>query len=245
MVGNIPSPPTHSTSNILLLSILSKDKLTGPNYLDWIRALRIALRYEDKEYLLDEDLPILNDDASPEAEAEYNKQDTESRKVACLMLASLSPELQNSFENMGAFETNEQLREMFQEQATQERFQVVKSLMDCKHQDSTSVCTHVQKMKAYIDRLGNLGVNLPTELAIDIVLNSLSGAYKQFIVNFNMNNMNNMDKTLMELHGMLKTVEASMGKTQSTRSTAPSWPLGKVAVRRRKFLIPKGRERLK
>ncbi|KAJ9547874.1 hypothetical protein OSB04_020417 [Centaurea solstitialis] len=47
MADNLP-PPTHSTSNLTLLSILSKDKLTGPNYLDWIRALRIALRYEDK-----------------------------------------------------------------------------------------------------------------------------------------------------------------------------------------------------
>ena len=122
MAENLPPPPTHSTPNLSLLSILSKDKLTGPNYLDWVRALRIALRYEDKKYLLDEDLPILNDDASPEAEAEYNKQDTESRKVACLMLASMSPELQKSFENMGAFEINEQLREMFQEQARQERF---------------------------------------------------------------------------------------------------------------------------
>ena len=65
MAENLPPPPTHSTPNLSLLSILSKDKLTGPNYLDWIRALRIALRYDDKEYLLDEDLPILNDDASP------------------------------------------------------------------------------------------------------------------------------------------------------------------------------------
>lgn len=173
-----PPPPTHSTSNLTLLSILSKDKLTGPNYLDWIRALRIALRYEDKEYLLDEDLPILDDDTSPEAVTEYNKRFAESTKVACLMLASMSPELQKSFENMGAFELNEQLREMFQEQARQERFQVVKSLVECKQQDGAPVCAHVQKMKAYIDRLGNLGVDFPRELAIDMVLNSLSWAYK-------------------------------------------------------------------
>ena len=64
-------------------------------------------------------------------------------------------------------------------------------------------------MKAYIDRIGNLNVDFPNELAIDMVLNSLSGAYKQFIVNFN---MNNMEKTLMELHDMLKSAEVSMGK---------------------------------
>ncbi|KAJ9549604.1 hypothetical protein OSB04_022147 [Centaurea solstitialis] len=74
MAENLP-PPTHSTSNPTLLSILNKDKLTGPNYLDWIRALRVALRYEDKEYLLNEDLPILDDGASPEAVAKYDKHD--------------------------------------------------------------------------------------------------------------------------------------------------------------------------
>ncbi|KAJ9546740.1 hypothetical protein OSB04_019283 [Centaurea solstitialis] len=39
-----------------------QDKLNGPNHLDWIRTLRISLAYENKEYLLDEDLPILNDE---------------------------------------------------------------------------------------------------------------------------------------------------------------------------------------
>ncbi|KAJ9546436.1 hypothetical protein OSB04_018979 [Centaurea solstitialis] len=73
MVENLLPPPTHSTSNITLLSILSKGKLTVPNYLDWIRSLRISLRYEDKEYLLDEDLPILEDGAIPEAVVEYDK----------------------------------------------------------------------------------------------------------------------------------------------------------------------------
>ncbi|KAL4573188.1 hypothetical protein LXL04_019986 [Taraxacum kok-saghyz] len=59
------------------------------------------------------------------------------------------------------------------------------------------------KMKAYIDRLGNLSINFPNELAIDMVLNSSSGAYKPFVVNFNVHNLN---KTLMELHGMLRSM---------------------------------------
>jgi hypothetical protein len=97
-------------------------------------------------------------------------------------------------------------------------------------------------MKAYIDRLGNLGVNFSRELAIDMVLNSLSGAYKQFIVNFN---MNNMDKTLMELHGMLKTAEASMGKTQSTHSTAPVLAIKEGGCKKKKVSHPKGKGKAK
>ena len=52
-------PVTRSfQSNFNLMSFLNRKELTGPNYLDWVRALRIALRFEDMEYVLDEDLPV-------------------------------------------------------------------------------------------------------------------------------------------------------------------------------------------
>lgn len=66
---------------------------------------------------------------------------------------------------------------MVQEQARQEQFEIVKSLMACNHQGGASVCTHVQKMKSYTNKLENLGVQFPKELAIDMVLNSLSHSY--------------------------------------------------------------------
>ena len=40
---------------------------------------------------------------------------------------------------------------------------------------------------------------------------SLTNDYKQFVVNFN---INNMEKTILELHSMLKTVELSMGNNK-------------------------------
>lgn len=62
-------------------------------------------------------------------------------------------------------------------------------------------------MKSHIDRLENLGVKFPKELAIDMVLNSLTGSYQQFIMKYN---KNNLDKTLIELHNMIKAVGTSM-----------------------------------
>ena len=45
-------PPTNS--NFSLLSILQREKITcGANYLNWMRNLRISLRYDDREYVLD------------------------------------------------------------------------------------------------------------------------------------------------------------------------------------------------
>ena len=51
-----------------------------------------------------------------------------------------------------------------------------------------------------------------------MVLHLLSSLFHQPFMNYN---MNNFDKTLMELHGMLKVVEASMIKNKSSNATAP------------------------
>lgn len=73
-------------------------------------------------------------------------------------------------------------------------------------------------MKSYFDKRRNLGVEFPNDSAIDIPLNSLSSSYHQFIMNYN---MNNLDKTLMELHGMLKSAKASLLKAKGSNSTTP------------------------
>lgn len=104
--------------------------------------------------------------------------------------------------------------------------------MDCQHQDGNYVYVHVQKMKLYIDRLGNLGVKFPKELVVDMVLNSFSTSYHHFVMN---SNMNNIEKTLMDLHVMLRTIEANLPKTKRSNPTAPVWPLGMVQTRRRSF----------
>ena len=45
------------TSNLSLRSILEKDKLNVTNFLDWYRNLRIVLKQERKEYILDQPVP--------------------------------------------------------------------------------------------------------------------------------------------------------------------------------------------
>jgi hypothetical protein len=57
--------------------------------------------------------------------------------------------------------------------------------------------------------LEKLGSELKSDLAIDIILQSLPVSYEPFIMNFQ---MNGMEKTLAELHRMLKIVEESIKK---------------------------------
>ncbi|KAK8547478.1 hypothetical protein V6N12_031615 [Hibiscus sabdariffa] len=71
------------------------------------------------------------------------------------------------------------------------------------------VGAHVIKMMGYIQTLEKLGFALNDELAVDVVLQSLPDSFNQFVLNFNMNEIN---KTLPQLLGMLRTVESNMKK---------------------------------
>ena len=48
--------------------ILTENKLTGKNYLDWECNLRIVLRQERKLYVIDEDPPTVPDENATEEE---------------------------------------------------------------------------------------------------------------------------------------------------------------------------------
>ena len=46
------------TNTLSLRSLLEKEKLNGTNFLDWFRNLRIVLKQERKEYVIEEPVPI-------------------------------------------------------------------------------------------------------------------------------------------------------------------------------------------
>ena len=80
--------------------ILEKGKLNGTNYADWIHNLRIVLRAEKKEDVLDTPLPDEPADNAPAAEKNaYKKACDADLEVSCLMLACMEPELQMQFDN--------------------------------------------------------------------------------------------------------------------------------------------------
>ncbi|KAJ9535160.1 hypothetical protein OSB04_un001761 [Centaurea solstitialis] len=204
-----------STNNLSLRSILEKDKLTGSNFLDWERNLMIVLRHERKWYVLEEPLgeaPLANAPAA--ARNAHKKHSDDLLDVACLMLATMSPDLQAGLINTNAYDMIRQLMDMFQTQARTERYDATKAFNECKMVRGTSVSDHVMKMKRHLDHLERLGHPVPLQLATNTILNSLSEDYRPFVVNYN---MNNMEKTIAELHSMLKTAELNMGNKNKTK----------------------------
>ncbi|KAK8596880.1 hypothetical protein V6N12_065359 [Hibiscus sabdariffa] len=78
--------------------------------------------------------------------------------------------------------------------------------------EGSPVGAYVIKMMGYIQTLEKLGFPLKDELVTDVILQSLSDSFKPFVLNFNMNEIN---KTLPQLLGMLRTAESGMKKSGS------------------------------
>ena len=73
--------------------------------------------------------------------------------------------------------------------------------------EGSPVGAHVLKMIGYVENLERSGFPLSQELATDLVLQSLPQSYSQFVMNYN---MNEIDKPLPELLSMLRTVEQNL-----------------------------------
>jgi len=100
MSGSITAPSSSSTNqeNFSMLSLCSKVTLDGSNYSEWLMNIKLALRFEDKEYVLDKEFKELDEAAlSPEEYAEYKKHYDDATKVACIMVATMTPELQRFY----------------------------------------------------------------------------------------------------------------------------------------------------
>lgn len=127
---------------------------------------------------------------------------------------------------------------MFQGQDQIERFKVMYALLGCKKQENGYMSTHTLKMKAYFYRPDCLGLPFTQELTIDVILNSLTSAYKQVVINYY---MNGLEKSIMELHGMLKTVEESVVPPRNSNSVSPMLAIREGGVKRKSSSHPKAK----
>ena len=109
------------TQNINLRSILEANTLTGPNYIDWLRNLKIVLRSEKLSYVMEKAVPPpLAGNASTAEHEAYFKHAEDMDVACCIMLASMSPELQKQHEPMDAPTILQHLKELFEEQSRTE-----------------------------------------------------------------------------------------------------------------------------
>ena len=174
--------------------------------------MSIVLKQEKKLYVLENPVPEAPArNASQLVRDAFKKHEDDALDAGCLMLITMEPELQKQHESLGAFDMIEHLKLLFQEQARQERYETSRSLFQCRMAERTLVEPHVLKMIGYVERLEGLGFLLSKELAIDLVLQSLLKSYSQFIMNYN---MHNLEKSLPEFLNMLRTAEVELTKNK-------------------------------
>ncbi|KAK1683693.1 hypothetical protein QYE76_044541 [Lolium multiflorum] len=191
---------------------LEKEKLksNGSNFTDWFRHVRIFLNGGNLQYVLDAPLGP----PPPPAVSEEEKNVFEARakvysQVQCAILCSLEAELQKRFEHHDPCDMMRELKVIFETHAAVESYEASKQFFGCMMEEGSSVSEHVFAMSGHARKLSDLGIVIPNQLGIHRVLQSLPPSYKNFVMNYNMQNMN---KELPELFSMLKSAEVEIQK---------------------------------
>ncbi|KAK1607895.1 hypothetical protein QYE76_031568 [Lolium multiflorum] len=202
----------HGAPSINFNQFLEKEKLksNGSNFTDWFRHVRIFLTGGSLQYVLDAPLgPPPPPAVSEDVKNVYETRVTRYSEVQCAILCSLEAELQKHFEHHDPCEMMRELKVIFETHAAVESYEASKQFFGCMMEEGSSVSEHVFAMSGHAKKLSDLGIVIPNQLGIHRVLQSLPPSYKNFVMNYNMQNMN---KELPELFSMLKSAEVEIRK---------------------------------
>jgi hypothetical protein len=130
-------------------------------------------------YVLD---ALVGDAPKPDApkgeQAVYQTKVEDASFVQSGMLFAMESDLEKRFEKMSAFEIITDLKAIFAPQARAERYEASKLFFSTRMDEHSCVSEHVVKISGYVQRLNTLDCQIPDELAIDRVLQSLPLATK-------------------------------------------------------------------
>jgi hypothetical protein len=149
------------------------------------------------------------EEASKDDKAIYQTKVDDASFVQSSMLFSMESDLQKCFEKMSSFEIINYLKAIFAPRARAERYEASELFFSSHMDEHNSVSERVVKMFGYVQRLNTLACQIPDELPIDRLLQSLPPSYKGFVLNYN---MQGMTKSLSELSAMLKIAEVEIKK---------------------------------
>ncbi|VFQ90816.1 unnamed protein product [Cuscuta campestris] len=97
--------------------ILENNKLSGTNFLDSEMNLRIVLNCERKLYILEMDPPKTPDANARASElTSFKKYEDDARNVKCIIMASMTAELQRLHADMEVHPMIQRLRDLYQGQ---------------------------------------------------------------------------------------------------------------------------------
>ncbi|GJX17412.1 zinc finger, CCHC-type containing protein [Tanacetum coccineum] len=181
-------------NNSVFMIFFEKQKLTGPNFINWYRQLRLVLSTEDKEKYLEQPIPPAPVAVAPDQP---------------IPPAALTTYNEWNLAHLGPNDMLKELKALYSKQAEQELLQTVREFHMCKQEEGQSVSSYVLKMKSYIDQLECLGHPVTLNLGVSLILVGLCKEYDSFVQNYN---MHSMGKSVNELHAMLMLHEVMLPK---------------------------------
>ncbi|GJY72448.1 retrotransposon protein, putative, ty1-copia subclass [Tanacetum coccineum] len=155
----VMTQPVQNINHSAFRSMFEREKLSGNNFNDWFRQLKLVLRVEKKMFVIEQLLsaaPAANSEAN--VLLEWNAIYDAYNEVACLILGM-------------------------------ERFDLIQTFHACKQEEGKPVAAYVIQMKGYVDQLERLGYVLPQDLIVGLILNGLTKDFSGFVRNYNMHNM--------------------------------------------------------
>ncbi|GKF72946.1 hypothetical protein Tco_0219278 [Tanacetum coccineum] len=130
---------TSVVTNSVFRGFFEKQKLTGPNFIDWYRKLRIVLSVEDKLDYLERPIPPAHvlaqagQQVVSEALAAHIAWVKGSKEIAGLMRMTMEPDIQRNLENLSAYDMLQELKTLFAQQVEQELLQTVSVRISFHH----------------------------------------------------------------------------------------------------------------
>ncbi|GJU71187.1 retrotransposon protein, putative, ty1-copia subclass [Tanacetum coccineum] len=176
--------PAQNINHSAFRSMFEREKLSGNNFNDWFRQLKLVLRVEKKMYVIEQPLPAAPAaDSQAQVLSQWNAVYDAYNEVACLILGSMTLELHRQFENSSPYDMIKELKSMFEKQAGVERFDLIQTFHACKQEEGKPVAAYVLQMKGYVDQLERLGYMLPQDLIVGLILNGLTKDFAGFKAN--------------------------------------------------------------
>ncbi|GJT92715.1 retrotransposon protein, putative, ty1-copia subclass [Tanacetum coccineum] len=162
---------TSSANNSVFRGFFEKQKLNGPNFIDWYRQLRIVLSIKDKLNYLEQPLPPApvapaGQHVALEILAAHTAWVKGSKEIVGLMLMTIKPEIQRNLENLHANDMLKELKTLFahdtrRRDCPQYDSRVAKKEKERNSGWSTRTRRPTDRMCLYIDaeehELGDLG----------------------------------------------------------------------------------------
>nr|GEX27016.1 hypothetical protein [Tanacetum cinerariifolium] len=187
------------TNSSAFRSMLEKHTLTGPNFNEWFRALKLVVRTKKIQDVFETALPprpvgVGDAPVDPQDLAEWTaKYDRHN-------------------------EMYNELYQMYGKPLGVELQELIHLFHTCKHGDGTSVSDHFLLMKSYLDQLASLNYTFDDKIAIGFILESLTSDFHGFVQNYN---MQLMGKTLSEAKGKGKAKGGQYSYPSKTKKPQP------------------------